>query len=462
MGSHHGAVYGSARTLVVAGASRSAPSPSKPNPHPLLSNAPGPLVSLVPSAAATSLKLDTKETSPDFVPPRARLYRSVRLTERAYRHKVAEQLRTLSPDTADPGEWLRRAFALRGCGEHVVVARCADCKLLNLAQARVLATCGMRTCPGCARMRSNRFRGKICYAAEQCELDGFGYYLLTFTQRFDPCSEVDLSVEGIGCRYRRVAEGVKYVWQRVLKADGRAMAVSFEVGPGGVMHAHAIFYGPRPDVRAVRAAWLLHVADSPQVRSDPMPDREAALREVAKYVTKGASPKRGGGGDRLGSYTDPELAAKVEIALHGKRLTEVYGAWRGQRPPRAGARSNEEKCPSCEGDNLSEVLMPREQVVRLLPEGAELKFTRGGRRRRRRESVGEKGSENGNGICGAAQQTHAEGAGGGTALGRQSQDGARHAASGRAPSDSLGAHAAHPYAGSARAIGTVAGQLSWC
>jgi hypothetical protein len=290
----------------------------------------------VPLSAVSLPKLDTKETSLVFVPPRDRLYRPVRLTDRAYRHQVAEHLRAygLESDAPDAAKWLRRSFLLRGCGGLVLVPSCLDCRVLNPRGARVVVSCGLRTCPSCARMRSGRRANKIAYAAARCERDGFGYFFLTCTQQFDVCSQDDLSIEGIRRRYDEVARGMKYVWKRVLKADGHALAVSIEVGPGGVVHAHAIFYGLEPNIRDVRAAWLLQVPDSPQVKSIRMPDLDEAVREVAKYIVKAASPKREGGKDGMGSYTDPELAAKVEIALHGRRLTETLGAWRGVRPPR--------------------------------------------------------------------------------------------------------------------------------
>lgn len=423
----------------------------------------------VPLSTVSAPKLDTKETSLLFVPPDGRLYRPVRLTERAYRHQVAEYLRRygLESDAPDAAKWLRRSFLLRGCGGLVLVPSCRDCKVLNAKGARVVVSCGLRTCPSCARMRSSRRANKIAYAADRCERDGFGYFFLTFTQRFDVCSEEDLSIAGIRRRYDEVALGMKYVWKRVLKAEGHALALSFEVGPGGVVHSHAIFYGLEPDIRDLRAAWLLQVPDSPQVKSICMPNIDEAVREVAKYIVKAASPKRDGGKDGMGSYTDPELAAKVEIALHGRRLTETLGAWRGVRPPRGQLPQSEPTCPCCESPEVTEILMPREQVVRLLPPGAPIRFTHGGRRRRPKprcdqaEVSTEQRSEHGIDLQRATQQADALGSGDRKRSWAESQDRARGDRERNAASDPPWANHSSSDGAPTHAAGCLVPQQSW-
>jgi hypothetical protein len=307
---------------------------------------------------------------------------------------------------------------------------------------------------------------KIAYAASQCERAGFNYYFLTFTQRFDVSSQDDLSIEGIRRRFDEVSRGMKYVWKRVLKTDGHALAMSFEVGAGGVVHAHAIFYGAEPDIDDVRAAWLMQVPDSPQVKSIRMPDIEEAVREVAKYIVKAASPKREGGKDGMGSYTDPELAAKVEIALHGRRLTETLGAWRGVRAPKGSLPDAEQTCPHCESFELTELLMLREQVIRLLPPGAPIRFTTSGHRRkkvRRKEHVEcakDRWSDDGPSIRRATQQADAQRSGDGRNHRGEPQDGSGGAGQGNAYRDPLGSNHSHPDEERARAVGPLTKQQS--
>jgi hypothetical protein len=56
---------------------------------------------------------------------------------------------------------------------------------------------------------------------------------------------------------------------------------------------------------------------------------EKGILELAKYVTKGASPAKADVlGGRPGGFMDPRLAVRVEIAFSGDRLIQCYGDWR--------------------------------------------------------------------------------------------------------------------------------------
>jgi hypothetical protein len=158
-------------------------------------------------------------------------------------------------------------------------------------------------------------------------------YLLTFTLRFDPASEADLSVEGLRRRKKTILDGFRYVWRKYIKARARAAARSIEVGAGGMVHVHALYHGHRLDVSTLRMLYMSRVGDSPFVDIQYVRNPRKGIVELAKYVTKGASPAKGrslGGG--LGEYLDPVLAARVEVAFSGERLVECYGAWRGIDP----------------------------------------------------------------------------------------------------------------------------------
>jgi hypothetical protein len=157
-----------------------------------------------------------------------------------------------------------------------------------------------------------------------------GLYFLTFTLRYDPTDPADLSVEGLKRRKQIVRDGVGYVWKKYLKRIGRAMALAVEVSPRGAVHIHALFHGHRPDVGKLRAAYMFRAGDSPFVNCKYVQRPEKAIRELAKYMMKAASPKnirllRGGRGE----FIDPVLAARAEVAFSGDRLFECLGAWRG-------------------------------------------------------------------------------------------------------------------------------------
>jgi hypothetical protein len=160
-----------------------------------------------------------------------------------------------------------------------------------------------------------------------------GLYLLTFTLRFDTASEDAVSIEGLRRRKKTVLDGFGYVWRKYIKARSRAAARSVEVGAGGMVHIHALYHGHRLDISTVRWLYMSRVGDSPFVDIKHIREPRKGILEVAKYVTKGASPVKGralvGG---MAEYLDPVLAARVEVAFAGDRLVECYGAWRGIDP----------------------------------------------------------------------------------------------------------------------------------
>jgi hypothetical protein len=155
-------------------------------------------------------------------------------------------------------------------------------------------------------------------------------YLLTFTVRYDPTDPSEVSVDGLRRRKALVQEAFRHAWRRYLKPRMHAAVSSLEVSPRGAVHLHVLYHGLRPDIVAVRELWLMRLPDSPQINVRYVQNPAGAIREVAKYVTKGASPSnprtlRG----QPGEFTDPVLAARVEVAFSGRRHVECYGAWRG-------------------------------------------------------------------------------------------------------------------------------------
>ena len=155
-------------------------------------------------------------------------------------------------------------------------------------------------------------------------------YFITFTLRYDPGDPDDVSVEGLKRRKALIREAVGYVWKKYLKPIGRAMAMAVEVSPRGAVHIHALFHGRRPNIEKLRATYMFRAGDSPFVNVQYVQRPGKAIRELAKYMMKAASPKnirllRGG----RGAFIDPILAARAEVAFSGDRLFECLGAWRG-------------------------------------------------------------------------------------------------------------------------------------
>jgi hypothetical protein len=183
-------------------------------------------------------------------------------------------------------------------------------------------------------------------------------YLITFTLRYDPTSPDDLSVEGLQRRKAKLLNGVRYAWRSYLKKRGRAMAFAVEVSPRGAVHVHALYHGRRPDARQLDMAYAFRTGGSHH-HIDYVKKPHKAIREVAKYMVKAASPKKlrllAGG---VGEFIDPELAARAEVAFSGDRLVECLGAWRGAADERAEAEAPAVLCPHCGGTTWHVEVLP--------------------------------------------------------------------------------------------------------
>jgi hypothetical protein len=248
---------------------------------------------------------------------------------------VAAELRNLAIHHMVHGkrrrDFVKKARALIACGSFARVQRCGSCGQVDANTAVIECGCGLRACPRCSRRRADvvrkRLQHKWC-ASERPRT--MGLYLLTFTLRYDPSSSDDLSLDGLKRRKQIVREAVAFVWKRYLKARGRALALALEVSPRGAVHVHALYHGRRPDLQLLRSAYMFKAGDSPFVNSRYVQKPAKAIRELAKYMLKAASPKRPQvfRGAR-GQFVHPVLAARAEVAFSGDRLFECFGTWRG-------------------------------------------------------------------------------------------------------------------------------------
>lgn len=283
----------------------------------------------------------------------------------AWQAAVAARLRTWAHLVLPRGkrrrDWAGKAAALFSCGKTVVGRRCGECRTLDESSAAVVALCGLRICPICARRRSNLLRERLKTAL----LTGpkhrrMSLYFLTLTLRFDPADPVDVSIQGLRRRKDIVMSAWQLLWTRYLRKRGAAAARAVEVGAKGMVHVHVLYYGRRPDVACVRRIWMFSVGDSPQIQVDYVSRPAKAINELAKYITKGSSPANV---DVIsgspGTFVDPELAARVEVAFFGDRLIQCYGDWRKSVSveedssddqaggPLEGPAAAPEACPHC-------------------------------------------------------------------------------------------------------------------
>jgi hypothetical protein len=215
-----------------------------------------------------------------------------------------------------------------------------------------------------------------------------GLYLLTFTLRYSPGDPADLTVEALQRRRKLVREAVGYVWKRYLKCRGLALAISLEVSPRGAVHLHALYHGRRPDVNTLRATYMFQVGDSPVVDCRYIRQPGKAIREVAKYIVKAASPKhahmiRGG----LGVFTDPVLAARAEVAFAGNRLFECMGAWRGADDESDMPEQAPLACPRCGASSWRNQIASLQTLLSALPDDWTPRFGRAGPQSKERTQI---------------------------------------------------------------------------
>jgi hypothetical protein len=204
-------------------------------------------------------------------------------------------------------------------------------------------------------------------------------YFLTFTLRYDPTNPDHVSVEGLKRRKTIVRDGVAYTWKKCLKAPGHGMAFAVEVSPRGAVHIHALFHGRRPDVMKLRAAYMFRVGDSPMLNCEYVHKPAKAIRELAKYMMKAASPKkvrllRGGRGE----FIDPILAARAEVAFSGDRLFECLGTWRGADSDEDLPDCEPTACERCGAHVWRQEVVPLSELLKELPSDWIPRFGRAG------------------------------------------------------------------------------------
>lgn len=226
-------------------------------------------------------------------------------------------------------DWKAKAGAFASCGRTVAALACDACHEIAPKSGTIVATCGMRTCPICARRKAQKLRHKLVEALKKRKRKS-GLYFLTFTMRYDPTDPAEVSAAGILARKTELMTAWASVWRQYLKKRGEAACRAIEVGASGMVHLHVLYLGRRPDVNELRARWILLVGDSPMVNVRYCKNPSKAVVELAKYVTKGASPAKASVvGGALGTFMDPELAVRVEIAFSGDRTVQCYGKWLG-------------------------------------------------------------------------------------------------------------------------------------
>ena len=273
-------------------------------------------------------------------------------------------------------EWLawygvprERRERVSRCGTGMQVPVCKRCGVEDRESARRTADCEMRVCPRCGRQRAQKRREQIKAAAKRLEPYGNGkWHLHTI-----PVPRLLEEGTTIG-RLKRDFETAWAAWRAAwsfLKAHGAQIAyVSAEVAPGGLVHVHAMAWHPFVAGGAFktlreRVLRVLHKAGhgsqleswrSMQYKVQPVSVEKqkghrtlwGAIKEVAKYVTKGVAVEEHdrfqyGAPDSEPWQSHPGLCAQIEIAWKGRRVWRVYGELEQEKDIQAETWT----CPNC-------------------------------------------------------------------------------------------------------------------
>jgi len=252
----------------------------------------------------------------------------------------------------------RRAVSVRACGMFAErrVCPCGACAI-----SRRVVDCKCRACiRGCAKVNADSQRMALertmleLKAAKHVHLSGrraipYTAYLLTVTVAANPLDPAEYHPDAIAARERATTRAMRRIGKEVLTRDPsgnprRAFGMHWrtEVSHGGNVHKHAACWSMfvsveelahmRRIVREESPSGLGNIDYKVMVRkkrkdgtyTDP-------LREAAKYVTKGSSPKRSVGKHARSVPSirmHPVLAANVEVAFFGVQLEGGMGTLR--------------------------------------------------------------------------------------------------------------------------------------
>lgn len=302
---------------------------------------------------------------------------SVRRTEMGFRWALAQELKSYAISSLPRGKgrrsWKHKAVDLLNCCRGIRARQCSACGQMDCNHASVIASCDLRTCPGCARRRADVFRARLDRALEKGTHGTHSLYMLTFTLRYDPAAATTGDLADLRARKERVLDAWRHVWRFDLSKGTRVhgdfvggAACALEVSHRGAVHAHVLYLGRRIDYKLIDAAYKDRLGgigegyvNFRRVRGNP----RGAINEMTKYLLKSTSPKRSLQG-KVGDYPDPKLAARVEVAFASARLFQCYGGWRGLSDDGDEEVIEPATCDGCGAvGEWTKVLMDREEWI---------------------------------------------------------------------------------------------------
>jgi len=323
-----------------------------PDPAPTL-RGPGPEG---PRSARSAASLDTLKKHPSKLAPYKGNFgagRTASLPPRheyaaAWRLKVADELRVEARAIPRGGSGklgktgrslLRVAEAFAMCGSHVRVLRCAECDALQEGSGELVTPeggfpCNARTCPSCAAWSARKLREELRSRVRMVDRQAsprparFAWKSLTLTTVYRPGDPAEVTREALRARALGVVAAFGLAWREGLGQKGAGAFWRVELGETGAVHMHVLYFGP-----FIKKSWLESKLRSAYDRCGFVYIREEcdpvrAAGELAKYVTKTASPRCESWVTQGRVVMHPTLVARWEAATMSLRLHGYRGVLR--------------------------------------------------------------------------------------------------------------------------------------
>lgn len=252
-----------------------------------------------------------------------------------------------------------RAAAIESCGQVVAVRQCECCGESRPGSGtfrEVKRTCGGRTCPYCSWVRATERVELLRYAAEEgmARVPGYEWQFITMNLQYDPDKgSEDMTPEGLRTRALMMAKVTRKLWAAGLRGEGTALLRCTEMSEYGLVHVHAIYYGPAVDKLWIEAEAKKHTRGRGVLATvKRIKGGEKGVATATRYAAKSVKNSAAGfdedflTGEKNRQLIHPQLAARWEVGAYNLRLTEAYGALRGLEVP----RPDEKGGPHDDGD----------------------------------------------------------------------------------------------------------------
>lgn len=229
----------------------------------------------------------------------------------------------------------KKAHNYCNCGNDYFRIGCADSPGVGSGHGLAVSNhCNSRICPTCAAIQGRRVQKR--YSKSIAELArakprGHSLALLTLTQRLD----MYVPLQG---RVRKIKKDLKkFVRQAYPTSEGCHGIYTIEVGGNGMVHVHAVVFGPATSAYELKNRWHRVTGDSYIVDVRPVStERKRVLDGAVAYILKYIS--------KVPKFPTAEAYVDYLEALIGTRRLGTWGSLYGVK---FCAQKEPCRCPKC-------------------------------------------------------------------------------------------------------------------